>query len=39
MQYLICQKKNPANFPQLFFFKIKKMQYENDIICKAQSNL
>jgi len=31
----------PANSPQnfLFFYYIKKMQYGNDIICKARSNL
>jgi hypothetical protein len=39
MQYLICQeKKYPANSPQIFFL-LKKMQYGNDIICKARSNL
>jgi hypothetical protein len=35
------EKKNPTNSPQIFFnFFIKKiMQYGNDIICKARSNL
>jgi hypothetical protein len=46
MQYLICQeKKNPTNSPQFlflifnFFFIKKIMQYGNDIICKARSNM
>jgi N6-adenosine-specific RNA methylase IME4 len=48
MQYLICQERKKIlqllpNFI-IFFFKKKKqekqsMQYGNDIICKAKSNL
>lgn len=34
------EKKYPANSPQYFFLLLKKiMQYGNDIICKARSNL
>jgi hypothetical protein len=33
------KKKNPANSPQILFFLLKKMQFGNDIMCKARSNL
>jgi hypothetical protein len=35
------EKKNPANSPQLFIYLFinKHMQYGNNIICKARSNL
>jgi hypothetical protein len=33
------EKKYPANSPQFFIFLLKKMQYGNNIICKAISNL
>jgi hypothetical protein len=44
MQYLICQEKEkfPAISPHfyfLFFLLLKKMQYGNNIICKARSNM
>jgi hypothetical protein len=41
MQYLMCQEKEkfPAISPHFLFFIFKKMQYGNNIICKARSNL
>jgi len=33
------REKISCKFSPIFFFKLKKMQYGNDIICKARSNL
>jgi hypothetical protein len=33
------EKKYPANFSPIFYLLLEKMQYGNDIICNARSNL